>query len=1032
MRLRSRALGSGGVRQILLASATVTAATAVPALLVSGFTGNLATQQVATACAGFTAIAWLVALLLNAVDRQAVTVRDQLDPAVASSSRLRSGLPGRWFLCLQILSVASGLAVFLATRIHGPVSLLLGLATIALGSAIAILRIWGFERVFGSAELSGRALSTSDSSTSGAAADEDPARVSVATVVTRLQKAQLVTLSVAALILMFVGRRTSVAVNGYTVGIVITTVLLCFVAGRKWRRILSFVVMLLAIATVVGLLSQMDLAALTANGLPLLTTQFLVLTCVACAAAAAIGPTNEPLVATAWIAGCAGVFVVAFYSALPERESIGLLAEVGWLLIPAAGLCFAHVGIALGESLRELSRAYQQLAGQAWATFRAAQADQAYQASLFETSRLLHDTLINTLGSVRLGNVDQGQFRSRLRDDLSRITSAQGAAESSPTDSDAGDAPAVTSSLTASPSAEGGSQLSERGRVTTVGALLDELTQRATLMKLSLAVVADQSVRDGKLSSQSYAAISGALLEALTNADKHSVEREVKLHAEATHAGIRIQLTNRSPGGVELRDLNRGVGKSIHERCRRAGLSVSVTAGNSEVTVSIEGPMEGDAGNPAGAQLVTSSNTRHQSPRAVTNGAAHSAPAPELISDDFLIGAQVHAARSLTFWPLGYCILLSAVWVGQIPLGWWLTGAVAATSATLLVIASFAQQRRIRFLGPNLITTCALVVVLQLAAPTQYLADGVLSPIGLSYVGAFLIVIATVFVHPSPLVSIAVAASYVAACLATAALYAAMDLAPAAPLVAALTATMTWLALQVSTRWLGDEAARARQAAAEYAQRTVSLVSHAANQSARRDTLRHTIDPHHVLLDGLLDGSIDPIDPIDRVRISAAEQSLRNVVAITSTPNNVSTQLLAALTEMSECGVAVEIGSFELPPGNEHPEIEVLVAAMKALANSPALPDQRSTAPKQNPASTLRLATFRDGRSTGFTLVVDRVVEQPPRLIPATAGDTPERGPDGQLLAEHISVWSTGERQTYVEIVVPNVSDQVAGVQLPE
>lgn len=1016
MRLRSRALGAGGARQILLALATVTAVAAVTAVLFSGFTGNLATHRVATACAGFTAIAWLVALLLNAVDRQAATVRDQPDPAVASSSRLRSGLPGRWFLCLQILSVASGLAVFLATRMHGPVSLLLGLATIALGSAIAILRIRGFERVFGSAERNGRASSSSDSNTSSAAANEDPARVSVATAVTRLQKAQLVTLSVAALVLMFVGHRTSTAVNGYTVGIVITAVLLCFVAGPKWRRILSFVVMFLAIGTVVGLLSQVDIAALTANGLPLLTTQFLVLTCVACAAAAAIGPTNEPLVATAWIAGCAGVFVVAFYSALPERESIGLLAEVGWLLIPAAGLCFAHVGIALEESLRQLSRVYQQLAAQAWATFRAAQADQAYQASLFETSRLLHDTLINTLGSVRLGNVDPVQFRSRLRDDLTRITSAQGTAESSP-------------------AAEGGSQLSERDRVATVGALLDELTQRAALMKLSLAVVADQSVRDGKFSSQSYAAISGALLEALTNADKHSVERVVKLHAEATHAGIRLQLMNRSPGGVELRDVNRGIGKSIHERCHRAGLSVSVTADDSEVTVSIEGPLESDAISLVGAQLVTSNNTRHQSSRAATNGAAHSAPAPQLISDEFLIGAQVHAARSLTFWPLGFCILLSAVWAGQIPLGWWLTGAVAATSATLLVIASFAQKRRIRFLGLTLITTSALVVVLQLAAPTRYLADGVLSPIGLSYVGAFLIVIATVFVHPSPLVSVAVAASYVAACLATAAVYAAMDLAPTAPLVAALTAAMTWLGLQASTRWLGNEAARARQAAAEYAQRTVSLVGHAANQSARRDTLRHTIDPHRVLLNGLLDGSIDPIDPIDRVRISAAEQSLRNVVAITSTPNNVSTQLLAALTEMSECGVTVEIGSFELPPGNEHPEIEVLVAAMKALADSPELPqlpDQRSTAPKQNPSSTLRLATFRDGQSTGFTLVVDRVVKQPPRLITATAADTPERGPDERFLADHISVWSTGESQTYVEIVIPKVSDQAAGVQRPE
>jgi signal transduction histidine kinase len=168
---------------------------------------------------------------------------------------------------------------------------------------------------------------------------------------------------------------------------------------------------------------------------------------------------------------------------------------------------------------------------------------EARQREFRRTSRLLHDTVVNTLGAIaRWGRADRATVVRRCRADLDLLRAAQAGPAQDP------------------------------------GGLLDEVRRRAEVLGLHLGVTADPL--GPPLADGTAEALVGALAEVLTNVHKH---------AGVTAATLVWRWDGRS-GAVVIADQGRGfapepgagwrggAAESISARCRDAGIEVRLTS----------------------------------------------------------------------------------------------------------------------------------------------------------------------------------------------------------------------------------------------------------------------------------------------------------------------------------------------------------------------------------------------------------------------------------------------------------------------
>lgn len=190
------------------------------------------------------------------------------------------------------------------------------------------------------------------------------------------------------------------------------------------------------------------------------------------------------------------------------------------------------------------------------------------QAEHFRATRLLHDTVINTLSAVSRGvpanRIDQ--LRERCRQDLELIDAAA-------------------------------NDVMARDPVAAAGA-------RAAALGLNL-TIAGSVTPDGRVADEVLEASSAAMGEALLNVVKHSGVTEAELRIESWPDSVRLQLFDRGSGLSGPASESGGLRQSILRRSAMAGIRASVEpreGGGTVVTLELpKQPPE----TAAGTQLFT-------------------------------------------------------------------------------------------------------------------------------------------------------------------------------------------------------------------------------------------------------------------------------------------------------------------------------------------------------------------------------------------------------------------------------------------
>lgn len=168
---------------------------------------------------------------------------------------------------------------------------------------------------------------------------------------------------------------------------------------------------------------------------------------------------------------------------------------------------------------------------------------EARKRELRRTARLLHDTVVNTLGAIaRWSRADRAAVAERCRADLALLRAAPLGAPRDP------------------------------------AALLDEIRARAEVVGLHLDLTAER-LGPG-LPAATAEALGGALAEALTNVHKHSGVAVASLSWNADGAGGTVEVRDEGCGflpepGTGWRG---GAADSIAGRCREAGIDVRLTS----------------------------------------------------------------------------------------------------------------------------------------------------------------------------------------------------------------------------------------------------------------------------------------------------------------------------------------------------------------------------------------------------------------------------------------------------------------------
>lgn len=928
-----------------LALTTIVAVVALPAARILG---SQAAGIIGIAAATCSACLWGYALGRTGREFKR-RAQSAVTPDDSVGRTLRRGLPTPSYTMLLALSALAAVTVFAASRSAGISALAWGVATICLGSAIGALRLYGYRQRFDVRSPGPASVSAADTDAKNdATRAEDWLRVSrnaTAAAMVRLQKAQLVSLILAATITQIVvGERT------WSTAVAIATVVGCTIlnlatSSPTTRRITSVTIAVTSFALLTFSLGSATTAGAFSTGVVLAWT------CVMCTASAFAVPAESARGSSIAIASAAGLALVAlwhwrFFGQGSEFE--GALTGFNWILIPAAALCFAHVTATLSATLQSLSQTFDAVSWTAWQRLNEATTQSARDAAIFEASRLVHDTLINSLGAVRSQRIEADRLRQRLTDDLALL--------------DADGSPQTQSQSDESASLE---------------SVLNRALARASVLGVH---VHDENVADTgtvALAAVQADAVFGSIVEALTNVSKHTSDKVAEVSFRRGGPGTpSLRITSSISRGQAIDPSRDGMSKSIIERCARADLKASITIDDQYLNVEIEFP--------ATRVVRASSSDRVNDP---------AQPAGAFDVSAYLENATLAATRSVTFWPIGYCILLSAAWVSFFGWGWWLVGAVLATAAALTAINVRAGDLAAAWLLPTTVATVALVLVWQFNGPIWSADLGALGPLGLSYIGAAVVVVSFLFTDASRWAAVAVVAGYVGGCAIAVLLFLHAGSSAWLPVVAAILMAGFAIPLALTSQWLRDGARHAAERARHMSERETLQRRTDSNRRARERIISLAVGQYRDFIEGIARGHFQIDDPSVLSEVSRVERALRAYVHVGSVPGPATDDTLALIARAQDAGIIVDVVAFDSSQNDNLVDLSPLTSVGSALISG------------GSPGDVLAISTYREQGLFGLTLVMDRLVARPTQLG----------------VAGHSSItWVATPDQTFVDFQLEN------------
>lgn len=867
---------------------------------------------------------------------------------------IRRGLPSPVFVALIALSVVAAGSIVAATRSTGATALVWGLATIALGSGIGWLRFYGYRQRF----------AISDPVESAGGSDLQGwlrvSRNATTEAMTRLQVTQVgLFVGIAMVTQLVVGESSAPAYLALGIALLATGVNIG--TSHEWsRRASCLTIAAAALALIVFNLSA-SLNVSASNGgtsvsTGALTGVLLAWSCVLCTAAGFGMSASNAIASSIAIAAGACIITILLWHYLLTPMSTGTGRSPGagvdqtnfdWILIPAAALCVAHVTSTLTATLVLLSRTYDDIATRAWQNLNIATARTAHDAATFEASRMVHDTLINTLGAIRTQRIEPTRLQQRLLDDLALL------------DTQAGRRPSL-----------------QAQDIAPVHQVLQRAFERAKMLGVSVEYSSTREAMSLSLAQAASDAVFGSTLEALTNVSKYSPDSAAVVWlGPSTDSDMCLQISSQHRTPSFRAETDGGMAKSIVERCARAGLPVTITTNSDRLLIQIE--------------LVDPVTTAP--PQEVSSGSHDStsaAPVPDtpFTASAYIRDATLAATRSVSFWPIGYCILLSAAWATYYEFSWWILGAVIAVATALTVINTKATGLHYRGLVCATTIAVALVVSWQLAGPQQFVDSGVLGPLGLSYVGAAVIVVTNLFTDASQREAIWVALGYLGGCAITSAVFLAQGEAITLPIAAGLGMIAFAVPLTLTSRWLQRGALRASAIATEMGERETSERRVAANRIAREQVMDAAVGNYREFIEGIATGKV-PLDSHQAIgEVASVERALRNFVQVGSTPGPISDELLAVIAKAEQARIETNVIAFDVDSAFDVSEPELVGRTSQWLIDA------------GSPGDTLAVSTYRDIDAIGITFVINRFVPRPTELD----SDSAE--------------WLAGDSQTFVDL----------------
>jgi signal transduction histidine kinase len=243
------------------------------------------------------------------------------------------------------------------------------------------------------------------------------------------------------------------------------------------------------------------------------------------------------------VVGRPGLYAVAGVSALGSlavaQSSSASTAEIGGILAQAltGGLCM-WVGV---NEFRRAAAHTDDSTAQLLASQTASASEAARIAEHRAVSRALHDTVINTLGVLRLPDYDDDALRERAREDLAL--------------------------------------LGDSARPVDMTGVVTGWTQRAAVLGLDLTTDLNGPP---EVPSRIREALSWAVMEAMLNTSKHSGQDCVSVRGQWTQKAGEVEVRDAGSGFAGAR-LSGGGGSSIVKRCAEAGIEVDCFDDNGAV-----------------------------------------------------------------------------------------------------------------------------------------------------------------------------------------------------------------------------------------------------------------------------------------------------------------------------------------------------------------------------------------------------------------------------------------------------------------
>lgn len=276
--------------------------------------------------------------------------------------------------------------------------------------------------------------------------------------------------------------------------------------------------------------------------------------------------TSVQLLTTTWLN--VATIVVAFISSnqrLAVQRVAIIVAISGALLVANASTysTFDHakyfiilpvayalaVGLAVAQAAKSMRGATDEAMEQAEALGVAVRAEAEEIARTQESSlvaRLLHDTVINTLGAIRKG----------ISNDMIEVARQR-----------------CASNLVAIRESVPGGNVD---RITDIGALCDETQQSASVLGLKVALRCPVS-RDLVLSDHIYTLARSAIHELMTNVSKHAEIADVEVSISISEHHLTIKVSDCGLGWDNDTDVQRsGLARSVIAPCEATGGQVSI------------------------------------------------------------------------------------------------------------------------------------------------------------------------------------------------------------------------------------------------------------------------------------------------------------------------------------------------------------------------------------------------------------------------------------------------------------------------